>query len=370
MKQLTQHINKIKAQNNIKPLSKKDLEVFLVQTLNLNKQRSVFTCDNHSFRVSQVRGNTKGFSNVVLGLSTLLKYDDKPFVVIVVRDNTLQFLISNTTFLKKISHSSHTLTTQNIKGSFLGHDIYSEYAGIKNTEKNFRTLFNIHQQNTLSENIERLVASTDKIKGKENIFTPNTQQRDLILLSPLRYSEIIKQADYIDLATNLQNKILYLKQQILDASFDENINTRGSTIEQIITDGISEHRAEDIIVLLRDGTKVLIDIKTKLSHLNSNPKAFNIDKALKTFSEPDEIFCFLMILIDRQESNIKSNLIPVLSTIFLQKLEIRHHWAGRNSRGVTQLSGDIYALFNSANSPTIDIKSATKYLQSLLDIKE
>ena len=306
----------------------------------------------------------------MLGLSTLLKYDDKPFVVIVVRENTLQFLISNTTFLKKISHSSHALATKNIKGSFVGHDIYSEYAGVKNTEKNFRALFKIHKQNTLFENIERLVASTDIIKGKENIFTPNAQQRDLILLSPLRYSEIVKQSDYIDLATNLQNKILHLKQQILDASFDENTNTRGITIEQIITDKISEHKTEDIIVLLRDGTKVLIDIKTKLSHLNSNPKAFNIDKALKIFSEPDKIFCFLMILIDKHESDIKSNLIPVLSTIFLQKLEIRHHWAGRNSRGVTQLSGDIYALFDSANSPTIDIKSATKYLQSLLDIKK
>ena len=370
MKQLTQHINKIKAQNNIKPLSKKDLEVFLVQTLNLNKQRSVFTCDNHSFRVSQVRGNTKGFSNVVLGLSTLLKYDDKPFVVIVVRENTLQFLISNTTFLRKISHSSHTLTTKNIKGSFLGHDIYSEYAGIKNTEKNFRALFNMHQQNTLSDNIERLVESTDTIEGKQNLFTPNAQQRDSILLSPLHYAEIVKQSDYIELATSLQNKVLRLKQQILDASFDENVNTRGNAIEQIITNEINEHKAEDIIVPLNDDTIILIDVKSKLSHLNSNPKAFNIDKALTIFSEPDKIFCFLMILVDRQESDIKSRLIPVLSTIFLKKLRIQHHWAGRNSRGATQLSGDIHALFDSANSLAIDVKFATNYLQTLLDIKE
>jgi len=36
---------------------------------------------------------------------------------------------SNTTFLKKISHSSHELRTDNIKGSFNGSDIMVVYEG-------------------------------------------------------------------------------------------------------------------------------------------------------------------------------------------------------------------------------------------------
>jgi len=40
--------------------------------------------------------------------------------------------MANTTFLKKISHSSHQLRVDNVRGSFLGHDIMREYEGIEN----------------------------------------------------------------------------------------------------------------------------------------------------------------------------------------------------------------------------------------------
>ena len=56
------------------------------------------------------------------------KYDKIPFFVVLVRksaDNMI--LLANTTFLKKISHSSHELSMTNIKGSFNGSDIMMSY---------------------------------------------------------------------------------------------------------------------------------------------------------------------------------------------------------------------------------------------------
>ena len=370
MENLFQHINQIKFQHSRISFSKKGLEDFLGETLHLQKQRSVFTCDTHSFRVSEVRGNTKGFSNVVLSLSVLLKYDKKPFVVIVVREKGLQFLASNTTFLKKISHSSHTLSKTNIKGSFLGQDILKEYNDIINEEKNFNALFKIHNQVEVSKNIERLVASTNSIEGKQNYFIPSSEQIESILLSPSRYVDVIKQEEYIEFSEQLQNKIQLLKSKILEASLDTNVNIRGNKIEQIITSGINEHRTEDVVEVLDNGTKVLIDIKTKLTHLSSNPKAFNVDKTLQILSDPSQIFCFLILLIDIKENKISSELVPVLSKNFLKMLRVQHHWAGRNSRGVTQISGDIYKLFDTQNTPPIDEEFAKRYLRSLLDIKK
>jgi hypothetical protein len=42
------------------------------------------------------------------------------FFVCVVRQSENELLLSNSTFLKKISHSSHELSLTNIKGSFNG----------------------------------------------------------------------------------------------------------------------------------------------------------------------------------------------------------------------------------------------------------
>ena len=68
MKRLLSEIDAIKKQQSTQAFNKKDLESFLTNTLNLEKKRSVFTSKSHSFRVSEVSGDKKGFSNVVLSL--------------------------------------------------------------------------------------------------------------------------------------------------------------------------------------------------------------------------------------------------------------------------------------------------------------
>ena len=65
-------------------------------------------------------------SNTVLSLSALQKYDDKPFIVCIVTPDTNYMMLANSTFLKKISHSSQELRVDNIRGSFNGSDIMIE----------------------------------------------------------------------------------------------------------------------------------------------------------------------------------------------------------------------------------------------------
>ena len=368
MELLISDIDAILKQQAIQSFGKKDLEVFLTDTLNLGKQRSVFTSNSHSFRVSEVRGGKKGFSNVVLSLSALLRYDDKPFVVIVVRDNALQFLISNTTFLKKISHSSHTLSENNIKGSFLGQDITEEYDGMINEVSNFKNLFELHRSISPSENIQRLVNSTNSIVAKNNRYEPNEDEIASIISAPNRYKDFFNSDDYKNLEVILYKKIELQKSKILQASEDQNINTRGNSIEQIITNGINEHKTEDIVFEASNKVRILIDIKTKLNHLSSSPKAFNIDKVLKILSKKNEIFCFLVLVIDVERQSIESRLIPILANEFICMLRVQHHWAGRNSRGVTQMSGNINSLVDKKNLLSFDLDNAKNYLCQLLDI--
>lgn len=117
----------------------------------LEKTRSVYHRSEFAIRFSTATGQS--FSNVVLSLSALQKYDCSPFIVCVVRPRSIELLLANSTFLKKISHSSHQLRVDNIRGSFLGQDILRDYNDIKNSPENFDTLLEIHNQFTWQENL-------------------------------------------------------------------------------------------------------------------------------------------------------------------------------------------------------------------------
>ena len=80
------------------------------------QDRKVFYTKNFSVRFSY--SATGWFSNTVLSLSNLQKFDDKPFIVCLITKKENILYLANTTFLKKISHSSQELRIDNIKWSF------------------------------------------------------------------------------------------------------------------------------------------------------------------------------------------------------------------------------------------------------------
>lgn len=142
---------------------KDEIAAATAQRFGLKSARKVYVGRDFAIRFSHASGAS--FSNVVLSLSALRPFDDRPFVVCVVRPSSVEFLLANATFLKKISHSSHQLRVDNVRGSFLGHDIVRRYGSLENQPENFSALFAAHRERTWEENLKRLVSATDEIVG-------------------------------------------------------------------------------------------------------------------------------------------------------------------------------------------------------------
>ena len=88
---------------------------------------------------------------ILEGLQRERRFDNVPFVVVILRPASTEFLLANTTFLKKISHASHQLRIDNVRGGFLGNDILREYAGLANVPENFDRLFAPHKMQAPSQ---------------------------------------------------------------------------------------------------------------------------------------------------------------------------------------------------------------------------
>ena len=145
---------------------------------NLIKDRKVYHNQYFAVRFSYSKSTSASFSNTVLSLSALEKYDKIPFFVVLVRqsaDNLI--LLANTTFLKKISHSSQELSITNIKGSFNGSDIMRDYDGKSNTASNFDYLFAVHQGLEWEDNLMRLVDATSNIIPTSQKFIPSQLEK-------------------------------------------------------------------------------------------------------------------------------------------------------------------------------------------------
>lgn len=333
----------------------------------LQKERSVYFRLEFAIRFSSASGAS--FSNVVLSLSALRKYDHTPFLVCVFRPTGIELLMANTTFLKKISHSSQQLTIDNVRGSFLGHDIARTYATLDNMPANFDALFSLHSQLTWEENLERLVEQTNAIVATGVRFEPSQAQAQHILHAPEIARLLSQHPEYLQLHADLSRLVQENKDAILAAGRIDNINLRGNAIEQIITQAGNFHSVEDASHTLTIGTEVKIDIKTKILSLSSSPKGYNVDKMLKALSDGNTVASFFFVGVNIEEEYIVTCLVSIFDKMILNATRIQFHWAGRNSRGVTQLSGDLKSLFGPDFAEAIDVSVAQAFLQKLIDLK-
>jgi hypothetical protein len=333
----------------------------------LTKKRSVFYCDEFAVRFSSAAGQS--FSNGVLSLSALKQYDQSPFIVCVVRPEGVELLLANSTFLKKISHSSQQLRIDNVRGTFLGRDILREYEGIDNRPENFDELFDMHAQFTWEENILRLVESTNSIVPTGQRFEPTEKQSSNILQASELANILSKNPEYLQLGKDLAQLVDKNLEAILEAGSIENINLRGNRIEQIITSSGNFHSLEDISRTLTIGHEVKVDIKTKILALTSNPKGYNIDKVLKALALGNTVFSLFFVGINTESKYVVTCLVSILDETILNATRIQFHWAGRNSRGVTQLTGDLSRVFDPDFSETVNVKRAKEFLQRLVELK-
>ncbi|MGD0898482.1 MAG: hypothetical protein ABR915_11640 [Thermoguttaceae bacterium] len=333
----------------------------------LTRERSVYTGRDFSVRFSTASGAS--FSNVVISLSALKKYDHLPFVVCVVRPNGVQPLLANATLLKKVSHSSHQLRIDNVRGSILGHDILRDYEDVENTPENFDALFAMHQEFTWAENLARIVERTNAIAPTGVRFEPSADERRRIMDSAKLAHAIVGSPEYLQLERELSQMVQAQRAAILEAAQTDNINERGNRIEQIITEAENVHTLQDLTRTLASGHEIRIDIKTKLFGLASSPKAYNIDKALRALARGNAVLGFFFVGIERDSGQISTRLVSVLDRAILGATRIQFHWAGRNSRGVTQLTGDLASIFDAAYRGSVDIAEAEAFLDRLIELR-
>jgi len=355
----------------------------------LTLDRSIYYSDNYALRFSA--SDSENFGNTVLSLSALQKYDERPVIVVLVMPSDIKLLLANTTLLKKISHSSHALTITNIKGSFNGSDISRELSGITNEAKNVVRLYRIHQPIGFEGNLARLVENTTNISPSGKAFVADKSSEENIIQAPSRAIRFVKSKEFGTLKKELDDKVEKYRDQILIASLIDNVNVRGRVIEYLIT-GEDEELVNAIVLGLQGKSAGLptfktentlgdfektfenyvtaTDVKTKIMVLHSNPKAYNIDKILEFLSVDKTVFMFYFVGIDTSADKHISNtvLISMFQKDLMDSTILLKHWAGRNSRGVTQFEGSV--LHNLILDPKDNIvrSEAEDYLRKLLNL--
>jgi hypothetical protein len=280
--------------------------------------------------------------------------------------------------LKKISHSSHELSLTNIKGSFNGSDINREFQGIENKPNNFERLYLIHESIGFEDNLVRLVEATSTIIGTGQEYQITKEANKHIFNAPERAILFSKSNEYNLLKSDLDTRVQKYQDVILIASLIENVNIRGRVIEYIIAGKDEKIRKELICALtnsqmglprftttnsLGDYTREFesfyteTDIKTKIMVLDSNPKAYNIDKMLEFLSNIKSIFLFYFIGINPGQI-FNTALVSMFEERIVKGTLLLKHWAGRNSRGVTQLEGKVIKDIINEPSNKINLKTS------------
>lgn len=355
----------------------------VADNLGLVKDRSVYYCSAFAVRFS--RSASKSFGNTVLSLSNLQKYDDRPFIVCLVTPARNHCFIANSTFLNKISHSSQELRENNIRGSFNGSDIMKDFDGIENCAENIGRLFAIHAEVGFEGNLPRLVEATNNISPSGTKLKVSTEAEAVILAAPRRAIGFVDGPDSHTLKAELDSKVERLRNEILLAALIENVNVRGRVIEYLIA-GEDETLRQELVSALRhsrgipefrtdnalgDYKRVFetadteTDVKTKIMILNSNPKAYNIDKVLEFLSRGRSVFMFYFVGIDPHRI-ANTVLVSMFQRDLLRSTILLRHWAGRNSRGVTQFEGRTIDNLICHPKTAIDEREAVAFLKRLV----
>lgn len=352
----------------------------------LTKDRSVYYSPHFAIRFSSTRSSA--FSNTVIALSRLQKYDDLPFIVCQVTPTKNILYLANTTFLRKISHSSQELRVDNIKGSVNGSDITRVFNGLTNEPRNFEELFNIHAAIGFNENLPRLVEATNNIVASGSKFSVSEFSFKTIMNAPARAAKFLKSSEYLQLKSDLDVRVNRVTNAILVASLIENVNVRGRIIEYMIAGDNDEIRSRLIDAVLNgyreipkfrtthdladytrhfDEYDTATDVKTKVMILNSNPKAYNIDKLLQFLSNEDSVFMFYFIGIEPNRI-VNQVLVSMFQVDLLESTIVLGHWSGRNSRGVTQFKGSALNKLILSPDHRIDKRASIDFLQNMIDL--
>lgn len=374
----------IKANDGIN--DKARLARIIFEQFGLTKDRSVYYCADFAIRFSSAA--SRNFGNTVLSLSKLMKYDDRPFIVCLVTPAENYCLLANTTLLKKISHSSLQLRVNNIRGSFNGSDIARDFEGMTNSPDNIHRLFDIHAGIGFEGNLTRLVEATNNISPTGTKFIVTESAGSAIMGAPHRAAGFVECGDCAVLKAELDEQVSKARSEILMAALIENVNVRGRVIEYLIA-GQDEALRRELVTALKAGNNGLpsfktentlggftrtfpdydteTDVKTKIVILSSNPKAYNLDKVLEFLANPRSVFMFYFVGVDPGKI-VNTVLVSMFREKLLRSTILLKHWAGRNSRGVSQFVGSTINDLIATPEFAINIDESRQFLEQLIKL--
>ncbi len=361
---LTFHNAAVELHRTNPQIDKENFARQLAQRFGLERARSVFHAND--FAVRFCYSDDAGFSNCVISLSTLKNFDDRPFLVCLLKPSGVETFLANSTMINKASHSSQKLTMYCVRGTILGHDILRSMDDVANDPSNFEALYEVHAGFRWEENLERIVAATNLIDPTGKRFEPTPTQRAALLLAPETSQAAERNGRMNQIERNLQARLAEREEEILKAAETGNVKLRGDAIEYLLTGEKTVHGLEDSVFEEKGEIRVLVDLKTKMLDLSSSPKLYNIDKTLQQLSDGLTVFCIFLIGIDRQRKRIAGRLVDILDSQLIPMTRTQFHWAGRNSRGVTQLTGDASKFLESGFTRRVDARVAKEFLERLL----
>lgn len=383
---INRFIKSVKRQEGIG--NKERLSKNIQKEFDLNLDRKIYYCDDFAVRFLSSKKDSNRIANTTTSFENVKKYDARPLFICIVAP-TMNFLcLANATFVKRVGYSSKKLETDHITGSINFPDIMKEYQGISNNEENYKTLFEIHAKIGFSGNLQRIVNATKNRKARGKRFVPTPEQRQIILKAPDRAYDFLHSSTYADLKADLDAKTESVKEdiQLIKRQYSHDVKLRGNLVEHFIKSSDEKQKKElrekikksevieDLTVenglgdysIEKDGYHIEIDIKSKVTTLNSAPKGYNVDKLLEFLSDPASIFLLYIVSISEGD-NPKTELASIFQKQIMDKTNIQHHWAGINSRGVAQFEGHSLEYFLEDSTIRIEIEKARKFLEKLLD---
>jgi hypothetical protein len=99
--------------------------------------------------------------------------------------------------------------------------------------------------------------------------------------------------------------------------------------------------------------------------LDSNPKAYNLDKMLDFLASDRSVFMFYFVGVDPGEI-VNTVLVSMFQTKLLRSTILLKHWAGRNSRGVSQFEGKTINELIMNPESAVDERAAVEFLQRVI----
>ncbi|HNT36387.1 MAG TPA: hypothetical protein PKH07_15480, partial [bacterium] len=210
--------------------------------------------------------------------------------------------------------------------------------------------------------------------------------RRQILSAPSRAIRFVGSSEATILKTELDGMVTRYESEILLAALIENVNVRGRVIEYLIA-GEDERLRQELIASLNSGATGLpsfktpnalgdyqrrfdlfdteTDVKTKIMIWNSNPKAYNLDKMLEFLARDRSVFMFYFVGVDPVRI-VNTVLVSMFQKDLLDATVLLKHWAGRNSRGVSQFEGKAINALIEKPDDQIDEALAQQFLTRIM----